>query len=50
VTTMSKKKNKLVKSYSFYFYLSKINFDLLIQFVSEIRDKKINFLNIYLLI
>ena len=37
---MSKKENKLVKSYSFYSYLPKINFDLLIQFVSEIRDKK----------
>ena len=48
---MGKKENKLVKSYFFYSYLPKIDFDLLAQFVSEIRDeKKINFLNKYLLI
>ena len=37
---MSKKENKPVKSYFFYSYLPKTDFDLLIQFASEIRDEK----------
>lgn len=37
---MSKKENKPVKSYFFYSYLPKIDFDLLIQFASEIRNEK----------
>ena len=37
---MSKKENKPIKSYFFYSYLPKADFDLLMQFALEIRDEK----------